>query len=170
MSEEKKRLRLLLFTACPRDCSGCCNKQWDIDGLEVERDFSKYEMVLLTGGEPLLQPSLVIETISRIRSQSAARIIVYTALLSDVHVFKWVLINADGMTVTLHEQSDVEPFWRLCRSLSIMDVTMKSLRVNIFKGVDLSQNHLPCCWHYKDEIVWIDPCPLPPGEVFKKLG
>ena len=47
MADEK--LRLLLFEECDRDCPGCCNRDWDLRSLPVCRDFTPYQVIMLTG-------------------------------------------------------------------------------------------------------------------------
>ena len=67
---ERKKLRLLLFETCNRSCEGCCNKDWDLTSLSVCTDYTPYREILLTGGEPLLQPELVVQAIREIREQT----------------------------------------------------------------------------------------------------
>lgn len=166
-----KRLRLLITESCDRDCEGCCNKQWDLSALEVETDFSQYDEILITGGEPMLNVAQVMAVIQRIREQNSdARIYVYTAKVDNVQAALDVLWAADGLTVTLHEQSDVQPFlmfndvlWRQPHT----ELSFKSLRVNIFSGIELHGAYL--WWEEKRDIEWIEDCPLPEGEVLKRL-
>ncbi len=151
-------LRLLLFSACNRACPGCCNNQWDLDALPVAADFRGYDMILLTGGEPMLNPRLVAATAHRIRCQTDASIILYTAKperLPEVMPF------LDGVTVTLHEQADVPTFRRAAAKLN------GSRRVNVFKGVNVPD--MPG-WTMKRNMEWIEDCPLPEGEVFMRLS
>ncbi|MBU1087771.1 MAG: hypothetical protein KKD05_09695, partial [Candidatus Omnitrophica bacterium] len=56
-----KKLRLLLFTECNRNCNGCCNNDWDLKSLLNEHLFKEYSEILLTGGEPMLHPELILE-------------------------------------------------------------------------------------------------------------
>jgi len=74
------------------------------------------------------------------------------------------LLNAlDGITITLHTQRDVLPFKAFA---SFTNGIKRSLRVNIFKGVYISQ--IPKGWAVKDNIEWIQNCPLPKDEVFMR--
>jgi hypothetical protein len=167
-NEVEMKLRLLITESCDRDCAGCCNKQWDLAGLEVETDFSQYDEILLTGGEPMLNPDKVIKLAKRIRDESAAKIYVYTAKVDDIRATLDVLRVTDGITLTLHEQSDVPDFFRLSETLFMIGpIEGKSLRLNIFKGISVS---VPMrYWQVKDDIEWIKDCPLPKDEVFKRL-
>jgi len=155
-------LRLLLFEECNRNCSGCCNKDWDLSALPREANFSRYDLIMLTGGEPMLYPLIVLEAIVEIRKQSSAPIIVYTAKVDDVDNTLRVLKYSDGMTVTLHDQNDVSYFDILNSNLGTNE---KSLRLNIFKGIDHDDYPL---WKVKDNIEWIKNCPLPKNEVFRR--
>ena len=62
-AEDMKKLRLLLFTDCNRNCEGCCNNDFDLNALKVETDFRQYDKIFLTGGEPMIAPAIVINTI-----------------------------------------------------------------------------------------------------------
>lgn len=152
-----KILRLLLFSSCNRACPGCCNKQWDLDALPVGDGYAGYDQIILTGGEPMLNPSLVMQTIRDIRQESSAAIILYTAKPERL---PFVMPYLDGATVTLHEQADVAVF----RALPKM---RGSLRVNVFAGVDIGP--VPG-WKVKRNIEWIEDCPLPENEVFMRLS
>ena len=161
-----KILRLLLFEKCNRNCDGCCNKDWDLKALPVEKDFSPYSMVLLTGGEPMLKPHIIIDTAVKIRSQSSAKIYLYTAKVNDLAYMSHVLIFIDGITVTLHRQLDVKSFMKLDQTLP--GSGGKSLRLNIFKGVKIKKP-LRDEWKIKSDIEWIQNCPLPKNEVLKRI-
>lgn len=155
-------LRLLLWSACDRSCPGCCNGDWDVDNLPVvtEKEIAHADMILLTGGEPMLSPTRVLSYVNYLRahaSQSGTPIILYTAKPGRLPEMNYHL---NGFTVTLHEQADVEPF------LEIADEMTGSLRVNVFKGVELP--YIPPGWKAKAEIEWIPDCPLPTGEVFRR--
>ena len=162
-------LRLLLFEECNRACEGCCNKQFDLDNLPVEKDFSTYEMIILTGGEPMLRPKIVLEAIRKIRNQSKAKIILYTAYLNPYNSLTYqVLAELDGVTLSLHEQSDINNFQTL---QVVIKPAMKdwdfSKRLNVFKEVDLT-NIDTSGWVVKKDVEWIENCPLPENEVFMR--
>ena len=48
------------------------------------------------------------------------------------------------------------------------------LRLNVFKGIELPKNGIDKSilnyWQIKKDIEWLDPCPLPDGEEFKRLS
>lgn len=169
---QKTKLRLLLFEECNRNCEGCCNKDWNLKNLPGVGLFTGYKEIILTGGEPMLRPQLIKSMVRLIRFDTNAPIYVYTAKVDDLHDALSVLNKLDGMTVTLHEQSDVKPF--LLFNDAVLDLNNqygefwnKSLRLNVFKGIkfgaDLS------LWDVKKEVEWIKNCPLPEDEVFMRL-
>ena len=157
-------LRLLLWPACDRTCPGCCNRDWDLGALPqvTEKEITQADMVLLTGGEPMLSPTRVLSYASYLRRLTIQRpipIILYTAKPERLPEMNFHL---NGFTVTLHEQSDVPIF------LAIADQMTGSLRVNVFKGVELP--HWPNGWRRKTGIEWIPNCPLPDGELLRRIS
>lgn len=167
----KDTLRLLLFEECNRNCEGCCNKDFDLLSLPVEKDFSQYKTIILTGGEPMLKHRFVWHTIRKIRKQnSIAKIIMYTAKVDQPLFVLQVLKELDGITVTLHDQKDIIPLIRF--NLIISNFYYKrsdrTFRLNIFKGIKIHIDHLKG-WTVKKDIEWIKDCPLPTNEVFKRI-
>ncbi len=171
---DARRLRLLLFEDCNRRCSGCCNKNWNLSSLPVCDNYNGYDQILLTGGEPMLVPGLVKRIARDIRNktgeESDPKIYMYTAKADDPSALMDVLSEVDGITLTLHTPKDVEPFRRFNNILNKSWLKHKSLRLNVFKrinihrpGIDLSS------WKVKEGIEWIDNCPLPEGEVFMRF-
>ena len=163
-----KKLRLLLFDTCNRSCAGCCNKGYDLEGLPVLQDFSSWDEVYLTGGEPMLNPALVFETICRFHA--TARHYLYTAKVGDLPAVLSLLTFLAGLTLTLHDQGDVAPFLvlneRLLRSLN----PRWSLRLNVFRGVTIPEGTDLSLWQVKPDMVWVKDCPIPEGEVFMRLN
>jgi hypothetical protein len=164
-----KKLRLLLFEECNRKCRGCCNKSWDLANLPICEDYRQYDQILLTGGEPLLYPEIVMEAVYDIREQTNAPIYLYTAKTDNLDVFGRVLNIVNGITVTLHTTSrDIVPFALLNAGLRLTNKARdKNMRLNVFHNVLSPKNALPI-WKVKKNIKWIKNCPLPEGEVFMK--
>lgn len=164
-----QKLRLLLFENCNRDCEGCCNKYWDLTAVPDCNDYSGYKIVMLTGGEPMLRPALVLDTIRAIRKVNPTVLIyLYTAKVDSTRMSLSVLDKLDGMTVTLHEQSDLEPWKRFASALDPYDWA-KSLRLNVFAEVELGDADT-CGWDVRDSMVWDTDCPLPDNEVLMRLA
>lgn len=169
MSRETK-LRLLITPDCFRLCEWCNNQYWDLDSLPVETDFKPYSLIMLTGGEPLLYPGLVKRAIKDIRDQTAAPIYLYTAKLNDPQAIVEILYLIDGMSVTPHDQRDVEDFLVLNRMLlSLPNLPKKSLKLNLFdEGFQFGKVDLSL-WIVKNK-TWIKEKHLPKGEVFKRYN
>lgn len=162
------KLRLLLWRDCNRSCKGCCNEDYDLDALPVCDDFSPYEEILLTGGEPMLFPTYVHKVIRRIRTTSNADIYIYTAKLDDEDAALSVLAAADGMTATLHTPEDALPFLRFSHRVLNWNLhKSRSLRANVFKGVGLRVH--PSGWDVRSGLKLRKDCPLPEDEVFMRL-
>ena len=162
-----KKLRLLLFQECNKNCERCCNKDWDLDSLKKETLFTGYDEIILTGGEPMLKPLFVINTALMIREKTLAKIYMYTAKADKILDVLAVLHYIDGITLALHEQSDVVDFMRLDALLLKCEIN-KSFRLNVFKGINIS-NINTSIWNVKSDIEWIKNCPLPVNEVFRKI-
>lgn len=165
------KLRLLLWKDCNRCCSGCCNKDWDLDNLPRldMKELGKYKEVLLTGGEPMLRPEVVKLMVKTLRNFPGKnkRIYVYTAKTDDREALLSVLKVCDGVTITLHDQSDVENLKNFLEILPQNLRISKSVRLNVFENIDISSldlNNLKV----KENVVWIKNCPLPKDEVFKR--
>jgi len=162
------KLRLIITDQCGRQCPGCCNKQFDLDSLPRVSDFTGYDMIMITGGEPMLNPVRTLRIIRDIQVQASCPIIVYTAHVRNIDAVLMLLYFIDGLTVTLHDPVDVLPFnlfeQRLRKAYYFGWVPRsKSLRLNVFRGVRGYENWNG--WQVKDNIEWIDPCPLPDDEV-----
>lgn len=165
------KLRLLLTEDCNRTCKGCCNKEHDLSALSGCTSFQGYELIMITGGEPLLKPGLLIETIQRIRREAPGTpIYVYTAYREDPRWLLAVLAMVDGITLTLHTRKDV-PHFRVFNNMLLQSghLTIRSLRLNVFRGIDISDIDVSA-WNVKSDMVWIKDCPVPVNEVFMRLG
>ena len=167
-----KKLRLLLFENCHRHCEGCCNKQFDLKALPLVKTWQGWGKIVLTGGEPMLNPEYVLGVIDAIRAEVPTPIYLYTAKVSNYRALTEILLRIDGLTVTLHEQSDVPDFAGLLTYLEAVNFDLrlrsKSLRLNVFEGVSVSAVQLEG-WKVKDNMRWIMDCPLPEGETLMRL-
>jgi len=154
---------------------GCCNKQdaFREDNIDLfNNDFTPYNHVILTGGELLLHPYKTGQLANEIKKQNSdAKIILYTAQY-DRRWIEMLLRYVNGITITLHEQADVDDFnrlnfWLLRRKRWIQD-NNKTLRLNVFKGIEVYMQD-DSLWRIKDNIEWIEDCPLPVNEEIRKL-
>lgn len=161
------KLRLLLTSICNRHCVGCCNKDWNLLALSKCVSYKEYDEIILTGGEPLIYPHKIRETVAKIRKQSDAKIFLYTAKTNTPETLLSILRILDGLTVTLHDTSDIKPFNKFNDMLQDSDIASKSLRLNIFKEVPYYRVD-SYGWIVKKDIVWIENCPLPKDEKFMR--
>lgn len=161
-----KKLRLLITKNCNKNCSGCCNNQWDLSKLPVCTSYAGYDEIMITGGEPMTEPLRVQRLIRAIRKENTfAKIILYTTDLATVlfYCLDWML---DGLTVTIHDRYDARHFVESEREANF-DESL-SLRLNIFKGISIFP--LKHKWKIKEDIEWIENCPLPENEVFMRTA
>ena len=101
-----KTLRLLLFWECNLTCSYCCNEIPEVrEGIlpikKEEIDFTKYDNVCLSGGEPFLQPELVFEMLSIIPND----VYIYTngiKINKDIEEKLSNFKNLKGLNIGLH--------------------------------------------------------------------
>jgi hypothetical protein len=165
------KLRLLVTDKCDRHCRGCCNLSWDLDRLPVVKSFEGYDEILLTGGEPMRSPLALAVLIGRIQQENPdAKIYVYTADVSKTELALDILWFADGMSVTLHETSDVNDWIEFDQAIRRLGwAKEKSLRLNVFKDVDMRGMKRPKDWKTRTNMTWIENCPLPKDEVFMRL-
>ncbi len=162
--------RLLITEKCNRNCSGCCNKNYDLLSLEPETNFKGYDEIILTGGEPMLNTDLLKSAVRDIRNQTNAPIYMYTAKTAPCYDLVDILLNhIDGVTVTLHEQNDVEPFLMFDTVLREYRTDNKSLRLNVFTDIHLDLYWVFNRWTVTPNIVFRKNCPLAKNEVFKRI-
>lgn len=165
------KLRLIVWEDCNRCCEGCCNQDWNLKALPICTDFSGYDEILLTGGEPMLYPDDLIEIIKQIKQQNqTAKIFIYTADVSDHEMMLSILEMVDGITLALHENTDIKDFIKFDRWVSIVLFESKSMRLNVFNNVKekFLQQNLMMHWKIK-YMDWIKNCPLPEGETLMRL-
>jgi hypothetical protein len=148
------------------------NKQYDLSLLESWdwRTVNRWDECMITGGEPMLFPFELLAFLGKWRALERptlcrCKLIVYTAFVRDMETVIKVLKASDGITLTLHEQLDVDQFEILNRELMLREIYDKSLRLNVFKGVRLPKTPLPL-WEVKKDIVWLKDCPLAEDELY----
>jgi len=113
-----------------------------------------------------------METIREVRQYSDASIYLYTSCFNKPEIFNCILKLIDGVCVTFHDKEDPLVFKKVLKYIPIDIKRSKSLRLNVFKGIDIWKTYTMLElreWEIKEDIVWINPCPLPENEVFKRL-
>lgn len=173
-----KKLRLLLWEDCGKSCPGCCNKDWKLKQLPIATNLIAYDEIILTGGEPMLYPELLQRVIGEIQATTnSPKIYLYTANTKNYDKLINILLDINGITITLHDPEDVTDFLKLIEEMKKISEVIphwldnKSLRLHIFKEAHatvLNNIKLPGWWDIKKDIEWIENCPLPEGEEFKR--
>ena len=162
------KLRLLLWPDCDRSCEYCCNKQYDLNALPIVPDFRNYGEIILTGGEPMLYPEVLLDEIKRVKRRTLAMIYMYTACTTKPRDFMAVIREIHGCTLTIHNQSDVADFYKFQHHVDLFyrQIKVKSMRLAIREGVIVHGLS-----HYWDVTYWtpMEVCPVPQGEVLMKL-
>lgn len=183
-----KKLRLILTYDCPKDCKGCCNKhpqfhedkvpvipsklwsQWINGRLHQGNNFKKdydlfmrrhaFSEVMFTGGEPMLDPNLVLKYAKWTRNiLPKAKIYLYTAYINGPEILD-VLRVVDGITITLHTIEDYDNFEILNRHLQYnpLFTINKQLRVNVIG--DIREYLIPINWSSEGlyDFIWKYRC------------
>jgi hypothetical protein len=169
----RNNLRLLITEECNRNCEGCCNQFWDFDSLPVFNinELTEYNELIITGGEPMLIHE-VCSSLAYLAHYINPDILVYlyTAKTKPLNQLTYIMPLIDGICITIHEQSDVEPFIMFHDWIMETDAYVgKSLRLNIFdQTIKIATDHLRKIWKIKDK-KWIPHKHLNKNEVFKKL-
>lgn len=175
-------LRILFTEDCFRLCENCVNEQWDLEQLpklvnplykKQNHFLQQFDEIIITGGEPLLYPDQLIETILEIRNQSPySKILLYSAWDGEEDLFMPIFECIDGLTYTIHEKKDVDCFLEIANLYyhRFKDYNL-SLRVNIFSDVHLPENEkeLYQFWSIRHGKTFLENCPLPKNETFVKM-
>ena len=108
-----KQARLITTFACPRKCSGCANSYKSLidQAIKIPVDkldyFKDYDGVMLTGGEPMLDPQRTIKIAKLIhKAAPSANIYLYTAWHKNSSDLERVLPYVDGVQFSLHKEAD----------------------------------------------------------------
>ena len=171
-----KKLRLLVTPMCNRSCKGCCNSIWNLKELPTVNTYelNDYEEIMLTGGEPMLDPVHLLEVIQHIKdwcqhNGSSPFIYLYTAKSKSAMELLMVLQAIDGLTLSLHEQYDVPGFVKFQKLLrNYPELCEKGLRLNVIDHVNIEGIDTK---HWDVRVLpWVAPqdCPLPADEDFKR--
>lgn len=110
---KKDTLRLLLFLDCNFNCSYCCNKNEDYYSKFIhlspeEVDFTPYDNVCLTGGEPFLDPDLVFKYMDLIPSNKTIYLYTNAVLITRKHIIKLKTYeNLGCINIGLHHQNQI---------------------------------------------------------------
>jgi len=174
-----KSARIVITFKCLRKCAGCCNTYNSImSHVQTLSDFNiikEYDVIMITGGEPMLSARSVIEYVRLIRQyNSHCKIYLYTAYHNKSNEdLKWVLEYVDGIQYSLHAEatpSDIDDFHAFQNCIS--SYPEKSFRLFIDNKVPHTVNVLPRLWKRvevkawmtEEELLNLQPNGLPLGE------
>lgn len=173
---KKNTARVIVTQECSRNCSYCVNKQNDGEMIRSARHFTlecltHYEMVLLTGGEPLLKYTLVLGLCDQLRRKGyKGQIIIYASrnLIPRGHwieLFKFI----DGVTYTIHDENEGTVSHKDMDDLHDMQTLFrcypqKSFRLNLAPTLESNIPIIPEVWGSIKIKKWLEDCPLPTNE------
>lgn len=174
--EKNRKLRLLVTSDCPNACPLCCNKQFDIKDIPVVDNWN-YEEIMITGGEPLLYPNRLEKLCKAIREVteqmgSRPKIYLYTARPEWSSFERAVNYYADGIVVAPHSVTDIKYFRQTNNNLlkyRYGKYLECSLRLKVFPEVKDALPENLKCWKV-EQAEWIENCPLPVGEDFRRIA
>jgi pyruvate-formate lyase-activating enzyme len=172
-----KVARLIVTMLCGRNCEGCCNTYSRIisQAVPVSRpeDLEGYDMILLTGGEPMLAPDLTLDLIEAFRRHDPARkLYLYTALFTNR--MPEMVGATDGIQYSLHhgatrrDAKALEMFQHLIAPTAhqkshrlYVDTRVKEvvrIRPELWVRVQIKP------WMTEEELFALQPNGLPPNE------
>lgn len=173
--EKNKKLRLLVTANCLNRCPLCCNKQFNVNDIPVV-DRWDYEEIMITGGEPMLYPDRLERLCKGIREVTEQmglrpKIYLYTSRCWWNDIDRAIRYYADGIVVAPHSSDDVKIFRQTNNNLlkyRYGKYLECSLRLKVFPEVrDALPENLKC-WKVEHS-EWIENCPLPNGEDFRRV-
>ncbi len=160
-----KSARLITTYQCEKNCAGCCNKNWKYEPptpIKSVEELKGFDEVLVTGGEPLLFPGKLEYLLEDLVAlDRPPRIIVYSTVPDYTALYK-LLYLVDGVTITLHDNGDVERFngnYGLLSGMCRVNVFYKDITVPVKFVNKVSYKH----------VEWIKDYPLPPNEKLFRL-
>ena len=140
------------------------------------QDLTKYNIICVTGGEPMLNPVKTLNTILNIKDLGHnPKMYMYTALYDDR--IAYILKEIDGIHYTLHENSslkDIQNFMEFQNMVADFKVNgyNKSCRVYVNAGIKYPVSIVPNIWsrvetkkwELEDDLIKIQPFGIPVNE------
>lgn len=169
-----EKLRLLITTKCPNNCSLCCNKNFDLDSLENVNSFDQYDEVSITGGEPLLNFGVTTGLVMMLQG-IGKKVYLYTSVPDYSSFRTCVSYGITGITLTLHTKKDLDKFLIVNKWMCEEDIPNmfehSSLVLKHSGNLGITQKQIEedfYLWKVK-EFTWRENCPIPEGEDLKKF-
>jgi organic radical activating enzyme len=151
----KPSLRLIVTQICNRACHYCANTKYDsFDTVEID-DLDDYGQLVLTGGEPMIIPHIVMEIVKRYHHEH--EIFMYTQIPAPAY---HVIFNfLSGVTVTLHDKLNL-------RTLAYYEDFIQQYTGNCNWRLYLmpemhDTEYNPDLWDVVRKIEILDECPCP---------
>jgi hypothetical protein len=176
----RTKARFIIAETCNRSCDGCCNKGPVFDkrvGISDLHDLLEFDEVMITGGEPMLDPTKVYDLARFIREHNPSiTIYLYSSFYNrSIHSDWWyVLRQIDGLQYTLHypaTPADINAVYDISDIVSrLMVERFFSARLAIdgrlLDTIDFSdiKDKNPNTWKEIRRMEWQTDCPLPEGE------
>jgi len=131
-----KVARVVITKECDRSCPTCANKYWDLDNLPIITGNEAYDVILLTGGEPLKFVEELLLLVQYFRAKSRADIFVYTAKLDKPQDIHDVLKVVDGITITLRTNREIDDFLAIDRVVANL-TKRRSCNLSVFGDIEI---------------------------------
>jgi len=162
------RARLIITKECHRGCRDCATSQPGVihsaRPITAVEELAEYEEIIVTGGEPMLDPVRTQRLLAAIRARfRRVPLYLYTALY---HPAIGVILDMiDGLTYSLHEPAaaaDIAGFDAVQNLLWGRD---GSYRLWVDSAITRPIRVYPFLWSRIATGRMIPDCPLPAGEV-----
>ena len=139
----KKIIHLFITDICGRHCKYCCNKQYDVNSIEVvtKEELQEAEIIFLTGGEPfyVAEPD-PCELAQQIKNKypNIKKVYAYT---NAYELFIYLLPLArkfygiDGLTISIKNNYDKQSFPALI-NIPRIQALAGNIRLYTFDGFD----------------------------------
>lgn len=109
-----KTARVLITSQCVRKCSYCCNKLPEVQETikfttmdQFIENAHKYDVINITGGEPLLESKKLLDLINKIMKIGySGKIYLYTTIdyTGNEFISLWEIVkNLDGINIGCHD-------------------------------------------------------------------
>lgn len=168
----------MVTAKCYNNCPLCCNKQFDMNAIPVV-DRWDYDEIMITGGDPMLYPNRLedlLESIRWITSEMGrdTKLYLYTSRVAWDKLDRFIKHKyIDGIVLAPHSTDDLKYFRKV--NFELLQKTKYGYDIDcslILKVFPETKDALPenlKVWKVK-ETQWIENCPLPEGEDFRRVA
>ena len=174
---KRLKARLILTFDCPRHCPNCANDQIAaiaaIPRVATIRELDIYDEIILTGGEPMLDPEATLGFVLDLKTRRMARTVyLYTALWSPaIHD---LLRIVDGIHYTIHAPTlPGDDFGLASMHVAISEARHHgdlSCRLCVDADVREPVTIYPYIWDRVEIARFKEDCPVPAGETLLVWG